>query len=282
MEFPFFVGGPVWQHPNWPAHLLGGLNQYSQYFNAVEGNTTFYALPTQELAQRWAQDTPDHFRFCFKLHQDITHKQQLANCQTLLRDYFVAIEPVLSRCGPFMIQLPATFGPQQLSNLAQFIPQLPKGLSFAVEVRHPEFFTKGQAERDLNNLLLNNGIERVSYDTRAMFKDQEAVMSKLDFTGQQIYRKELDAKPKLPVRPCGFTQHPVVRIMSSPNLNLTDSILPNWHQKLIQWLDQGKQPFLFFHVPNEQHVPNMIDRALSHFGFEDVWPKPQVSQLGLV
>lgn len=43
-----YIGLPQWQHAAWNRIGLRDLADYSRYFNCVEGNTTFYALP-----KRW-------------------------------------------------------------------------------------------------------------------------------------------------------------------------------------------------------------------------------------
>lgn len=40
----------------------------------VEGNSTFYALPSSAAGARWRDETPEHFRFCFKFPSDLTHR----------------------------------------------------------------------------------------------------------------------------------------------------------------------------------------------------------------
>ncbi|CAI0729159.1 Protein of uncharacterised function DUF72 [Serratia quinivorans] len=47
-----YIGLPQWQHPAWNRIGLRDLADYSRYFNCVEGNTTFYALPKLEIVQR--------------------------------------------------------------------------------------------------------------------------------------------------------------------------------------------------------------------------------------
>jgi uncharacterized protein YecE (DUF72 family) len=42
---------------------------YAQRFEAVELNASFYAVPRPEMAERWAEDTPDGFTFDVKLHR---------------------------------------------------------------------------------------------------------------------------------------------------------------------------------------------------------------------
>ena len=43
-----YIGLPQWQHAASNRIGLRDLADYSRYFNCVEGNTTFYALPKVE------------------------------------------------------------------------------------------------------------------------------------------------------------------------------------------------------------------------------------------
>ncbi|MDR3454238.1 MAG: DUF72 domain-containing protein, partial [Rhodoferax sp.] len=58
---PYFIGCPSWSELAWRDHLYPEnarpadfLQLYAQVFNAVEGNTTFYAQPAEATVQRWA------------------------------------------------------------------------------------------------------------------------------------------------------------------------------------------------------------------------------------
>ena len=63
---PYYLGLPLWSNTHWKGSLFGAdakpadfLAQYAQVFNAVEGNTTFYAVPSAEMVSRWLAMTPD-------------------------------------------------------------------------------------------------------------------------------------------------------------------------------------------------------------------------------
>ena len=49
------------------------LEHYAQYFDTVELDTTFHAAPPPERFRRWAEVTPDGFRFCMKMPRAVTH-----------------------------------------------------------------------------------------------------------------------------------------------------------------------------------------------------------------
>ena len=113
----------------------------------MEGNTTLYALPRAEIVERWREQTTDDFRFCFKFPATISHNAALRNCDDLTHEFFTRMSPLANRIGQYWLQLPATFGPRDLPALWQFLDALPQGFTYGVEVRHPEFFAKGDAEK---------------------------------------------------------------------------------------------------------------------------------------
>lgn len=156
-----YIGLPQWQHAAWNRIGLRDLADYSRYFNCVEGNTTFYALPKLEIVQRWRDMTGDDFRFCFKFPSDISHKASLRNCAAELQAFYHCLSPVHQRIGQLWLQLPAAFGPDELPRMWQFFENLPKEFTYGVEVRHPAFFAKGEEERVLNQGLHQRGINRV-------------------------------------------------------------------------------------------------------------------------
>ena len=82
-----YIGLPQWQHPAWNRIGLRDLADYSRYFNCVEGNTTFYALPKAEIVHRWRDMTGDDFRFCFKFPSAISHKAALRGCEADIKAF---------------------------------------------------------------------------------------------------------------------------------------------------------------------------------------------------
>lgn len=76
-----FIGLPQLQHPAWYKFGLRPLADYARYFNCIEGNTTFYALPSVDSVLRWRDMTSDSFRFCFKFPAIISHQAGLRHCE---------------------------------------------------------------------------------------------------------------------------------------------------------------------------------------------------------
>ena len=68
----YLVGTGGWAYfkiPNTPP-----LKAYSQVFNFVEVNYTFYEYPDTKTVERWRRTVPEGFTFAVRCHQDLTHR----------------------------------------------------------------------------------------------------------------------------------------------------------------------------------------------------------------
>ena len=124
----YFLGCPSWNEPAWrgsfyPPDLRPAdtLSHYAATFNAVEGNTTFYARPAPQTVQRWAEQMPEHFRFCAKVPRDISHAGDLREHFSATADFLQLLAPLGVRVAPLWLQLPASFGPQRLAELLAWL-----------------------------------------------------------------------------------------------------------------------------------------------------------------
>ena len=276
------LGLAMWNHAHWRDSVYGEgcqsserLARYAQVFNTVEGNTSFYATPNPPTVNNWRDATPDDFRFTFKLPQAITHHKQLQHCNEELHDFFSVMTPLLEKTGIWKIQLPAHFGPNALPILADFLRQLPDGLEYGVEVRHPQFFAKGDAERALNRLLIERGCNRIIMDSRPLFALPATTAAIVD-----AHKK----KPRVPVHAIATGHSPVVRFIGQPDNAVTsvcaaidsdgqtietgeqtlpkdnDAFFTNWLTQLPMWLAQGRTPYLFVHTPDNADAPAVAIR----------------------
>ncbi|MBK1873624.1 DUF72 domain-containing protein [Marinobacter sp. 1-3A] len=244
MALPYFLGCPQWQHTAWNSLLppdTSPLRRYSQVFNCVEGNTTFYATPSQEQCQQWRFQVPDDFRFLLKFPRAITHDRLLSGVDADMRDFLNIIAPLEDVLGPFLLQLPAAFGPMHLNNLWQFIDALPTPLRCAVEVRHSAFFSKGEAEKALNRGLRERNIARVCMDTRALF----SAVPDNDIT-IEAQRK----KPQVPVHLLPGDAAPVIRYIGHPSLEANRRFLAPWVERVATWIADNRRPWFFLHMPD--------------------------------
>ncbi len=243
----------MWAHKAWtgtffPASTKAGteLAAYSTWCETVEGNTTFYATPPSSTVERWHDETPEDFTFCFKLPRTITHDRRLRNCEPELQEFLDTMAPVRSRLGPVQIQLPASFEPADLPALDAFLEAVPNSFEWAVEVRHPEFSAGGDFERPLNDLLAARGVDRVILDSRALFEMSPVAPEEIE---------AWERKPRLPVRPVATARQPLIRLIGNRDPEASHATWARWIPKLVEWLQAGLEPHVFTHTPDNVGAP---------------------------
>ncbi|MDZ5603536.1 DUF72 domain-containing protein [Pseudomonas sp. RP23018S] len=283
---PYHLGCPSWGDDAWRDYLYPAdarptdyLALYTQVFNAVEGNTTFYARPAQHTLQRWAQAMPETFRFTAKFPREVSHEGDLRNTLDAALDFTRLLAPLGQRVSPYWLQLPASFGPQRLAELEHFLREI--GVPVAVEVRNQAFFAKGEEERQLNRLLHGLHVERICLDPRALFSCTSREPAILHAQSK---------KPRVPPRPAAFTDHPQVRFIGHPQLAENEPFMTPWIDKVASWIEQGKCPYVFLHTADNHLAAALalrfherLSERLPGLAPLPVLPRePEVEQLGLL
>lgn len=188
---------------------------------------------------------PEGFRFCAKLPRDISHEGDLRDKVEATQAFLRLLEPLGGRVAPLWLQLPASFGPQRLGELADWLDTF-SHRAVAVEVRNNAFFARGEEEKALNRLLHERGVERICLDSRALFaceSDDPAV------------RHAQSKKPRVPVRPAAFSRAPQVRFIGGPDLDSNQVWLEPWLDKVAGWIEEGLTPYVFLHTPTTTWPP---------------------------
>ena len=273
----YHLGCPIWAKKEWVGELFAArtrstefLSQYASVFNAVEGNTTFYALPSPASVSKWKEQTPDGFQFCFKFHRAISHEKGLLSATGETHRFLETLSPLGNRLGPFFVQLPGAFGPERLDVLEAFLTELPPDFQYAVEVRHPEFFAPGSGEADLNLLLSKLRIDRVVFDTRGLHAAEP---------NRPFIREAQRRKPKVPARFVATADRPFVRFVGHPNVEENSPLLGEWAAVIAEWINAGKHPYVFMHAPDDFYAPRLarhfhrlLYEHLASVGDLPVWP----------
>jgi uncharacterized protein YecE (DUF72 family) len=124
-----YVGASGFSYPTWkpgfyPAGTPSGdfLRSYAERLNSVELNTTGYRLPAEEQFHRWAEATPDGFRFAVKM----AHPNRVAV-------FTERVRALGDRLGPVRIVV------QQVRDdafLARLLDSLDPELDWALDFRH--------------------------------------------------------------------------------------------------------------------------------------------------
>lgn len=170
------VGTSGWHYPSaggwnglfYPKPRPRGFDElayYSQFFDTVEINSTFYGQPRAGVTQTWAERTPAEFQFSAKLYQKFTHPRMFGErvkrdvtrqlgTSEISDDAIVAlieanasdidefkrgIEPLANshKLGPLLAQFPASFHDHAVAraHLAAVLRAF-GDYSIAVELRH--------------------------------------------------------------------------------------------------------------------------------------------------
>ena len=241
-----------WVGPFFPSSTRHGdeLAVYAQWCTAVEGNTTFYALPPAETVRRWVEATPETFSFVFKLPRSVSHERRLRGTDAEVAAFLRTLAPLGSRLRTVTVQLPASFGPGDVGVLAAFLRRAPRAVGdtivrWAVEVRHPQFFDGGRAHVGLDRLMTDVHAERVILDSRPLFAAPPT---------DDAERDAWTRKPRLRVVPTAVTESPIVRLIGRSSEDATVAGWQPWLPVLASWVGEGRRPIVFVHTPDNTRV----------------------------
>ena len=255
-----YLGCPIWGLKGWVGNFFpAGAKQrdflalYSRRLNAVEGNTTFYAIPDPTTVERWRDETPPGFKFCLKFPKVITHQLRLRNAEAETEAFLDRLRLLGDRCGPSFLQLPPNFSSRNLQSLISYLDSLPSDFRYAVEVRHLDFFS-APAEAALDEALKARGVARVLFDVRGLRSaepDEEATI-----TAQE-------RKPNVPARFTRTAPFTFIRFIAHPKVEANAELLADWAERVSGWLAAGDDVFFFLHSPTDVLSP-LLARDLHH------------------
>jgi len=132
-----------WQGPFYPHNIENSqwLEYYSQVFDFVEIDSTFYRMPNPFMVKNWYKRTPDNLRFTAKFPKIITHDKRLKDVEKELEYFLESISGLEEKILALLIQLPPSLGlAEGLEGLREIVPELDKRFRYAVEVRDNSWF----------------------------------------------------------------------------------------------------------------------------------------------
>ncbi len=254
-ECNFRLGLAVWAFKDWVGNFYPPKSQATNFLRlygdrmlAVEGNTTFYSVPSAQMVRRWADNTPDDFRFCPKLPRTVTHEGPLMAHLPAALSFATLMQGLGKKLGPVMAQLPPSYSPAAFDDLEKFLTAWPRAtVPISVEVRHLDWFGEKYAAR-LATLLTRLNVGRVLLDTRTMY----------EWEGEGGADPQLHSnrrKPKVPLQPIVTADFAIVRYISHPRLRRNQDYLAGWVSQVNDWLVTGKHVYFFVHCPMEVESP---------------------------
>ena len=160
---PVHVGCSGWVYPHWREVFYPKdvpqrewLTYYTQHFDTVEVNNTFYRLPSSSAVEGWADHSPDGFLFAVKVSRYLTHIKRLTMVERGMKRFYEPLDALTGtgKLGPLLWQFPPNFH-RDRDRLAEALSALPDG-RHAFEFRHPSWF-----DEDVYSLLRKHGVALV-------------------------------------------------------------------------------------------------------------------------
>jgi uncharacterized protein YecE (DUF72 family) len=174
-----YIGGSSWKYEGWlgqiysrERYLARGrfsrrlfeqecLREYAETFPAVCGDFAFYQFPAPEFWARLFAQTPGHFRFAFKVPEQITCKvfpgharygaqagqenENFLNVTMFEQMFTRPLAPYREKTAVLIFEFGA-FGRRSMAGVGEFVERLdpflaklPPEFRYAVEIRNPEF-----------------------------------------------------------------------------------------------------------------------------------------------
>ena len=231
-----FVGCPIWTNKAWlgsyfPAGIRDAeyLHHYARQFNSLELNTTHYRIPDAPTVRKWRDAVPAGFRFCPKLPQVISHDRALYNADDLTTTFCRSIRELDDRLGWCFLQLPPTFGPENLSRLERYLLDFPADVPLAVELRHPGWYA-----------------DKVAF---------AAVAAMLEALGKTLVLSDVAGRRDV-LHMRLTTPSAFIRFNGHGLVNSDYQRADLWAERIAGWLQQGLQSVYFFvHQKDIMHTP---------------------------
>jgi uncharacterized protein YecE (DUF72 family) len=138
----WLIGCSGYQYRNWkPEFYPKDLPQrlwfqfYSQHFNSLELNNTFYSFPKIEIVKRWYSLSQPKFIFTVKAPRLITHYKKFVEVKSLMKDFYHVVSSGLKeKLGTCLFQLPPNLY-YSSEKLSEIISALDKNYINVIEFR---------------------------------------------------------------------------------------------------------------------------------------------------
>ena len=136
------IGTSGWHYKHWLGNFYPSEMKpsemfafYSQHFDTVEINNTFYQLPSEGTVDLWRKSSEATFCFALKASRFITHMKKLKDPDSSTKKIFsVVADRLETKLGPILFQLPPGWR-VNVGRLKTFLESLPHGHKYVFEFR---------------------------------------------------------------------------------------------------------------------------------------------------
>jgi uncharacterized protein YecE (DUF72 family) len=157
-----------WRPEFYPAALPQSrwFDYYTQHFNTLELNVTFYRFPTLNSLRGWYDKAPEGFSFSAKLPRSITHYKRFVDTERMMCDFYGLLEEGLgNKLACVLIQLPPHFSYSE-ENLEKIIYQTNPDFNNVIEFRHQSWWRKDVQKKLAEQNISFSGVSfpKISFD----------------------------------------------------------------------------------------------------------------------
>ena len=111
---------------------------YTNHFDTVEINNTFYNLPSAETFDKWREAAPEGFCYVLKFSRYGTHLKRLKDPQGTIGQFLENANHLGETLGPILVQLRPNWNVNP-ERLAAFLEAAPDDQRWAFEFRDPSW-----------------------------------------------------------------------------------------------------------------------------------------------
>ena len=220
-----FIGTSGWNYKGWKDSFYKGVSQkkwlmfYSQNFNAVEVNATFYRSLKSSTYEKWMSITPDNFWFVIKGTREITHIKRLKkDIESSLLKQKENLAPILKKTKAILWQFPPGFKKdiKLLDNFLTLLREKWSDHTHILEFRNKTWF------------------------------DQEVAHKMEEY---EIIGNCISDSPKWPMWEITISNVAYIRLHGHKVLyhsKYSENELKEWAEKIKNWSKEGKEVFVFF------------------------------------
>ena len=183
-------GSSSWKYPGWKGQVYNRaypsqkvferecLSEYSELFPTVSADFALYDFPSPEMMRMIHEQTSDNFKVALKVTDRITVKRypnlprhgkaagqenpDFLNVDLFQEAFLKPVEQLAKKRGVIIFEF-STFYPTSgigcrefVDRMDRFLPSLPRGYEYAVEIRNSEFLTE-----EYLTLLASHGVAHV-------------------------------------------------------------------------------------------------------------------------
>ncbi|MCI4325599.1 MAG: DUF72 domain-containing protein [Thermoplasmata archaeon] len=252
------VGCSSWTSEAWNGRLYPAglppvqrLPYYARFYDVVEVDATYYAIPARSMVRGWAQRTPESFRFALKLPKELMERDH-----PLDEEKVGAFLSAAAELGPKLVgvvaQFPPSFRPPKtgdagsVEQLGRLVERLASSLPLSVELRDRGWY-EGQRLEQLRRML---GDHKVALAWSALtFLDVPPVV-----TTDRIYLRFIGDHTTI-----SETELGELRVDRSDTAR-------RWATAVRERLDEIHDALVFFNNHFEGYAPESANRFLGLLG----------------